>query len=168
MMASSGMVGESIKTEREKFKKQEYWEERYKTEESFDWFCELSSFEHLLTPHLNCTDRILNLGCGNSKLTFSLYERGYRNIDSIDFSATVIERMKERSLDLSMPSLRWHVMDMLDLGFDRESFDVVLDKGSLDALMVDQEDVWNPKQEVIEQVEKALNEVGLPLTVSSN
>ena len=68
--------------------------------------------------------------------------------------------MKERSLALAMPSLKWQVMDMLHLEFDSESFDVVLDKGSLDALMVNQGDVWNPKQEVIERAEKALSEVG--------
>ena len=50
-------------------------------------------------------------------------------------------------------------MDMLELAFDSGSFDVVLDKGSLDALMVDQGDVWNPKQEVIRRVEKAIAEV---------
>ena len=50
-------------------------------------------------------------------------------------------------------------MDMLDLAFDSGSFDVVLDKGSMDALMVDQGDVWNPKQEVISRVEKAIGEV---------
>ena len=88
MMAVSsqgGVSGSTKKTElkeKEKFKKQHYWEQRYRTEESFDWFCELPSFEHLLTPHMNFTDRILNLGCGNSTLSFSLYERGYRNIYS--------------------------------------------------------------------------------------
>ena len=171
-VSSQGDVSGSTKKteleEKEKFKKQHYWEQRYRTEESFDWFCELPSFEHLLTPHVNFTDRILNLGCGNSTLSFSLYERGHRNIDNIDFSQTVIERMKERSLALSVPSLKWHVMDMLHLEFDSETFDVVLDKGSLDALMVDQGDVWNPKQEVIERVEKALSEVGVLMTVSYN
>lgn len=151
------VISDSKQSEREKFKKKVYWEERYEKEEHFDWFCELPSFEHLLLQHLVHTDRILNLGCGNSNLSASLCAKGYRNIDSIDFSETVIAKMKERSL--AMPTLKWHVMDMLELMFDSESFDVVIDKGSIDALMVDQEDVWNPKQEVIKRVEKALAEV---------
>lgn len=158
VLSSSGV---SDKVEREKFKTKHYWDERYKNEETFDWFGELSSFEHLLFQHLNPTDRILNLGCGNSSLSTSLYMKGYQHIDNIDFSSTVISKMKEQTL-IKMPNMKWHVMDMLDLKFDSETYDVVLDKGSIDALMVDQEDVWNPKQEVINNVEKALQEVGLP------
>ena len=161
MAESASVTRDSQKLEREKFKKKLYWEERYKTEENFDWFCELPSFEYLLFRHLNQTDRILNLGCGNSSLSASLHARGYRNIDNIDFSETVIAKMREQSV--AMPNLKWHVMDMLDLRFDNGSFDVVLDKGNMDALMVDQEDVWNPNQEVIRRVEKALAEVRLLL-----
>lgn len=150
---------DSKRTEKEKFKEKQYWEERYETEETFDWFCQLSSFEHLLFQHIKPSDCILNLGCGNSNLSASLYERGYQNIDNIDFSQTVISRMKAKTLH-TMPNMRWHLMDMLELAFDSDSFDVVLDKGSIDALMVDQGDVWNPKQEVISRVEKAISEVG--------
>ena len=149
---------DSKRAEREKFKEKQYWDERYETEEHFDWFCQLSSFEHLLFQHVKPSDRILNLGCGNSSLSASLYEKGYQNIDNIDFSQTVISSMKERT-QYMMPKMRWHVMDMLELAFDSGSFDVELDKGSLDALMVDQGDVWNPKQEVIRRVEKAIAEV---------
>ena len=145
------------KKEREKFKEKSYWEERYQSEESFDWFCDLSSFDHLLSQHVQHTDRILNLGCGNSNLSTSLYQRGYKNIENVDFSETVIARMKDKSS--SLPELKWHVMDMLDLQFDRESFDVVLDKGSIDSLMVDQSSAWNPERRVIERVERALAEV---------
>ena len=161
MMAGSDLLmsrANSKKTEREKFKEKYYWDERYKTEEDFDWFCQLSSFEHLLFQHVKPSDRILNLGCGNSSLSTSLYERGYQNIDNIDFSQTVISRMKERTI-YAMPKMKWHIMDMLELAFERDSFDVVLDKGSMDALMVDQGDVWNPKQEVINRVETAISEV---------
>lgn len=156
---------DSRRTEREKFKEKQYWDERYETEENFDWFCQLSSFEHLLFQHIKPSDRILNLGCGNSSLSASLYEKGYQNIDNVDFSQTVISRMKEKTLYV-MPNMRWHVMDMLDLAFDGGSFDVVLDKGSMDALMVDQGDVWNPKQEVVSRVEKAIAEVSLLMEYS--
>ena len=61
--------------------------------------------------------------------------------------------------------MNWHVMDMLDLKFCDEMFDVVLDKGSIDSLLVDQKDVWNPQQEVRERVEKALSEVFVGLQI---
>lgn len=148
----------SKRAEREKFKEKQYWDERYETEETFDWFCQLSSFEHLLFQHIEPSDRILNLGCGNSSLSASLYVKGYENIENMDFSQTVISRMKER-MCYAMPNMKWHVMDMLDLAFDSGGFDVVLDKGSMDSLLVDQGDVWRPRQEVIRRVEKAIAEV---------
>ena len=88
---------DSKRVEREKFKNKQYWDKRYETEDSFDWFCQLSSFEHLLFQHINPSDRILNLGCGSSSLSASLYDKGYQNVDNIDFSQTVISRMKERT-----------------------------------------------------------------------
>ncbi len=54
----------------------------------------------------------------------------------------------------SLIAMTWHVMNMLDLQFDNEIFDVVLDKGSIDALQVDQGDVWNPQPEVKLQLNK--------------
>ena len=166
-MAEAGLIRNStMKAEREKFKEKIYWEERYKNEEDFDWFCKLASFEDLLFQQLKRTDRVLNLGCGNSSLSASLYEKGYQEIVNIDFSDTVISKMRERYS--RMPSPKWFVMDMLDLKFDSGSFDVVLDKGSIDSLMVDQGDVWNPRQEVIRMAEKALREVWLLMIVNSN
>ena len=145
----------------EKYKKCEYWDERYQTEDSFDWFHDLSAFEHLLTQHVKKTDRILVLGCGNSTLSERLYQRGFTDIDNIDFSEVVIEKMRERTRN--MTQMKWHVMDMLELKFEACRFDVVIDKGSVDSLMVDQGDVWNPRREVICRVEKALEEVCVQL-----
>ena len=35
-------------------------------------------------------------------------------------------------------------MDMLSMTFADDSFDVIIDKATMDALMVDEGDVWNP------------------------
>ncbi len=43
--------------------------------------------------------RLLIIGCGNSSLGHDLYEDGgggYKNIDNIDYSAVVIERMAKK------------------------------------------------------------------------
>jgi hypothetical protein len=52
-------------------------------------------------------------------------------------------------------------MDVRDLKMlkDDESFDIVIDKGTMDALMCDEGDVWNPKPEVIENVSKEVDQV---------
>ncbi len=117
----------------------------------------MQSFEHLLFKHLNRSDSILNLGCGNSNLSQSLYLKGYKNIINIDFSEIVVKKMREKTA--AMVDMKWEVMDMLDLKYGAESFDVVLDKGSIDSLLVDQGSVWNPDPKVIDKVERALSEV---------
>ncbi len=139
------------------YKRQSYWNERYAEEESYDWFCDISAFKHLFCRDVKAGDRILVLGSGNSTLSGKLYQHGYTHIDNIDFSPVVTQKMSERMRRMS--GMRWHTMDMLELGFEDGSFDAVVDKGSIDVLMVDQGSVWSPKEEVVKTTEKALMEV---------
>lgn len=139
-----------------KYKEQDYWDDRFESEDEYDW---LASFQ-VIWPYLknylkNKDDRILIVGCGNSKFSEQLYDQGYENIYNIDFSANVISRMKSKH-EKSRPKMQWIVMDMTNLIFSEDilPFDVVIDKASMDALMVDEGDVWNPKTEVIEIVDK--------------
>ncbi len=71
-----------------------------------------------------------------------------------------------------MGSLRWEVADMLSLPFADTSFDVVLEKGSMDVLFVDNDSPWNPRPEVVTRVHKMLAEahrsVVLMLLLPSN
>src|SRR5690348_16387845 len=50
-------------------------------------------------------------------------------------------------------------MDMIDLQFDSGSFDVVIDKCAMDALLVTRQDHWDPEHELLEESEKYLNGV---------
>jgi len=50
-------------------------------------------------------------------------------------------------------------MDIRDLKFNSETFDVVIDKGTMDAMMAVKGDVWNPPQQVIEDCTAEVNEV---------
>lgn len=76
--------------------------------------------------------RILNLGCGNSKLARDLFSLGYTNLVNVDYSAVVIDRMKQKH-----PDMTWMVMDVRALNIDDGTFDVVLDKGTMDAIQAD-------------------------------
>lgn len=84
---------------------------------------------------------------------------GFKDILNVDYSEKVIEMMKERTRD-TFPSLQWATMDfrsMSELG--DSSFDVVLDKGSLDALWSDGGSQWDPSECVLADISAALNEV---------
>ena len=50
-------------------------------------------------------------------------------------------------------------MNVLDLKFPDDSFDVAIDKGTMDALMVEVKDVWNPPETVVQNVLLELSEV---------
>ena len=139
------------------YKKKEYWDERFEHEDAYDWLVTFDQMKNSLLKHLKSSDRILMLGCGNSTLSGDLYDAGYKNIVNMDYSPIVIDRMREKYADRS--EMTWEVMDMKDLTFESNSFDIVLDKGSLDALMVDEGDVWNPEESVIIDIDKVLQGV---------
>lgn len=48
-------------------------------------------------------------------------------------------------------TLRWHCMDMMNMEFEEGSFDVVIDKATMDVVMTDNEDPWNPSEAVQER-----------------
>jgi len=50
------------KNSSECYSKKEYWDERYRSEESFDWFVKYDSFRHLIYGKISAESRILNLG----------------------------------------------------------------------------------------------------------
>lgn len=45
-----------------RYKDVDYWDERYKTEHSYDWLGGFSKFQHLLEPHIKKEDSIMILG----------------------------------------------------------------------------------------------------------
>lgn len=131
------------------FKEQDYWEERFADEEKYDWLLSFEQLQIHLTPLLDVNERILIVGCGNSGLSAGLYDLGFKNITNIDFSETVVEKMKMAHSE-QRPLMQWITMDMTDMNFEPMSFDVVIDKASMDALMVDEGDVWNPQESTID------------------
>ncbi|WVQ69170.1 uncharacterized protein L199_007386 [Kwoniella botswanensis] len=143
----------------------EYWEQRYANEadgRTFDWFLSptylLPLFEELTSISTSTNNvkgkgkgkdtRILTLGCGNSALGEVLYDNGWESIVNIDYSKIVIDQMKDRH-SVSRPKMEWLEMDILDLGFEDESFDMVVDKGTMDAMLTTKGDPWNPDEKDI-------------------
>ena len=62
-----------------------------------------------------------------------MWEDGFTYIDSCDYSQVVIDKMREVYRDI--PPLQFHVQDVRQMTFPSASFDVVLDKGTLDAIL---------------------------------
>ncbi|PVV02673.1 hypothetical protein BB560_002859 [Smittium megazygosporum] len=89
-------------------------------------------------------------------LSEDMYNDGYHRITNTDFSPIVISQMSQRCEHLQM---EWQVMDILDLKYDDESFDVIIDKGTMDALMCEKGDVWDPPESLVATVKKEVDGV---------
>ncbi|KAF2288904.1 hypothetical protein GH714_022663 [Hevea brasiliensis] len=134
------------------FTSKENWDKFFTirgSDDSFEWYAEWTELrqpllslldgapptgDHDNTLHPNFWVQILVPGCGNSRLSEHLYDAGFKDITNIDFSKVVISDMLRRNVR-GRPGMRWRVMDMTSMQFADETFDAILDKGGLDALM---------------------------------
>lgn len=138
-----------------KFKRQDYWDARFQQEEKYDWLVTYAQVRASLLPHLrqNPAQRILVVGCGNSTFSADLYDDGFHNITNIDFSSVVIDNMRAAH-EKQRPEMQWVTMDMCAMTFPADSFDLVLDKAAMDALLVDEGDCWDPEPRVVDDVHR--------------
>jgi len=96
------------------------------------------------------TDKILNIGCGNSKLSADLSEEGYEDITNIDFSTKVITIMEQLYKE-KFPKMKFQVCDVLDMkDFQNGSFNTILDKGTLDCILCGDNSVPNASKMMAE------------------
>ncbi|CAL8281663.1 unnamed protein product [Lota lota] len=135
----------------------DYWDERYRAERCFDWFGDFSTFKHLLETLVCKEDSILVLGCGNSAMSGEMYDAGYRRITNIDFSSVCVTAMAARHA--RCPGMTWRQMDARQLDFPDASFDIVLEKATLDALMVEEKDPWKVSPQTACLIHQVLTEV---------
>jgi len=122
------------------YKDVEYWDSRYKVEQRYDWLADYGGVKHLLEDKLKKFKKdakILHLGCGNSSLPLDLYKDGWTNITNIDISEVVVDRMKEQHRQMD-----WITMDMTNMTFSDDTFDIVLEKATLDSLLVEDKSPW--------------------------
>ncbi|XP_057851602.1 uncharacterized protein LOC131061789 [Cryptomeria japonica] len=137
----------------------QYWDERFVEEDHYEWFKEYSHFRHLVSLHVKSSDKVLELGCGSSQMCEGLYWDGITQITCIDISSVAVEKMQKRLTAKGLHGVQILVTDMLSLPFESESFDVVIEKGTMDVLLVDSGDPWNPKPETVNKVNAMLRGV---------
>lgn len=121
------------------FSTTEYWDSFFtKRESTFEWYGNYENLKRLLTKYISPKDVILMSGCGNSNLSLNLYLDGFINMTSVDNSEVVIANMNKKHKD-KYPGLVYEIKDILNTKYIDEKFSVVIDKGTLDALMPDAE-----------------------------
>nr|GMD07116.1 methyltransferase-like protein 13 [Ipomoea batatas] len=136
-----------------------YWDERFAQEDHYEWFKDYSHFRHLILQHIQPDSSVLELGCGNSQLCEELYRDGINELTCIDLSPIAVEKMKNRLLSKGYKEIKVLEADMLDLPFEDQCFDIVIEKGTMDVLFVDSGDPWNPHPVTVDKVMAMLKEV---------
>ncbi|KAK9469218.1 S-adenosyl-L-methionine-dependent methyltransferase [Lipomyces arxii] len=152
-------------SEVDRLQTKEYWDRRYQKDDensTFDWFKTFTDLEPFFRQHIEWDEspnlKLVMLGCGNSTLSKDLYDAGLKHIANIDFASTCIEQMGE--LYKNDKGMTWQVMDVRDMvAFADNTFDVAIDKGTLDALLSYTGSVWDIPVEIKESTAKYMDEV---------
>ncbi|XP_017873074.1 PREDICTED: methyltransferase-like protein 13 [Drosophila arizonae] len=139
---------------REEFGQTDYWNEFFKKrgEKAFEWYGEYIELCDQIHKYIKPADKILMLGCGNSKLSMDMYDTGFRDITNIDISSVAVKKMIDLNTK-TRPDMKFIKMDATRMSFPDESFSVALDKGTLDAIFV------NDSAETKEIVDRYFTEI---------
>jgi SAM-dependent methyltransferase len=119
------------------FGKQEYWEGFYKEQgaDSFSWYAEWKDLEPLISEWIPPESKVLIPGVGIDSLVRDMYDAGYEQLTAFDYAPESIAHCQtmlepDRAVDL-------RTADARDLAcYASESFDAVIDKGTLDAVFL--------------------------------
>ena len=138
----------------------EYWEQQYEKcrersdfkEYRFDWYLSFKGiFREMLLEHIPKTknEKILHLGSGNSSLEESLWKEGWTNITNIDYCKNVIDDMRQQCIPFH--GLQFILMDCRNMSqFAEASFDVIIEKGTLDTVFCSLSGVDNARKAISE------------------
>lgn len=106
-------------------------------------------------------------------MSIDMFRDGIPQITCSDLSTVAIEQMRKRLEAESCQGVNLVVADMLNLPFKDNSFDAVIEKGTMDVLFVNGGDPWNPKPETkelvssfLEGVHRVLSSDGVFISVS--
>ena len=144
-----------------------YWDRAYNVgvyKETFDWLEDWSSLKGIIEPRIGKQDKILNIGCGNSCLTEDMYDNGYHNIVNMDFSPIVIDQMQSKNI--SRHKMVYEVGDCMNMKYQSQEFDVVIDKGTLDAISCGGKGSYVNMARTLFEVQRVLKPGGICFLIS--
>ncbi|NXN80288.1 MET13 protein, partial [Bombycilla garrulus] len=145
-----------------------YWDRFFRQRgQPFEWYGAFPDLCPFLHKYVRPRDKVLVVGCGNSELSEQMYDTGLcEDIINIDISNAVIRQMRERSAG-TRPRMSYLLMDMLHMDFPDGHFQVVLDKGTLDALLTNEERATLAKvEQMFAEISRVLQVGGRYLCVS--
>jgi ubiquinone/menaquinone biosynthesis C-methylase UbiE len=121
----------------EKYSSKQYWNERYQKGQNHQWYFSYEELKPILNNILQSDDKLLEIGCGDKPTVISLQSEGHQGlIYAIDYSINIINKLNtSKLLSDNNKSIKYSCMDARNLTFPDYFFDLVLDKGTCDAMM---------------------------------
>ncbi|KAK4515055.1 uncharacterized protein ATC70_002665 [Mucor velutinosus] len=122
--------------------------------------------------------RMIDLGCGNGHLLLELSNEGYKNLHGIDYSESAITLAKSVAKQRELEWIQYDAVDFLtnpDWFLPNDKYNVVLDKGTYDAISLHPDQVQakkdgvaGPREKYVESVHRMMAPKGLFLITSCN
>ncbi|XP_005103862.1 eEF1A lysine and N-terminal methyltransferase [Aplysia californica] len=143
-----------LPTSHTEFSQPDYWDRFFKKRGKipFEWYGEYPQLSHVIHKYITPSNLVLVVGCGNSALSENMYDNGLQNLVNIDISDVVIRQMTDRH-KVKRPKMTFEKVDVTQMAYTDMHFNAVLDKGTLDALLVSEE------KDVIENIHRMFAEV---------
>ena len=117
----------------------DYWNSRYKggAMSNFAWYCGLDALKPLLSPLLADASSVLEIGCGDCPLARELRADGFAGeLVAVDYAAACVRELRaEQQRRPPAARVRYDEADARALAYRAASFDLVLDKGTVDATL---------------------------------
>ncbi|KAL5158233.1 Methyltransferase-like protein 13 [Glycine soja] len=109
-----------------------YWDNRYSNEPGpFDWYQKYLTLAPITNLYVPPAQPVLVVAFSEGMVV----DGGYTDVVNIDISSVVIKAMKTKHQDC--PKLKFMKMDARDMSdFESGSFGAVIDKGTLDSILV--------------------------------
>ena len=79
----------------------------------------------ILEKYASKESKIIDIGCGAGRTTFSLYRLGYRDIIGIDIADILIDKAKDYC-ELFRCDIRFEKMDASNMSYQNNTFDIAL------------------------------------------
>ena len=93
-----------------------------------------------------------------------MYDEGYHNIFNMDISSICIDQMIERN-KTQRPVMKWEVMDVRELKYESNKFDLIVDKSTIDALLCGDNAYLNVAT-MMKECQRTLKEGGYYVAIS--
>ena len=141
--------------------KQSYWNKRFETEDSFEWFGDCTRLFPTL-DRLFCSSPatiLLHLGCGSSSLAEEMFKRKHcQFIYNVDYSFHILD--KRRQINQNECPIDWITIDVRSMPLLPNYFDTIIEKGTLDVFFIGHEhQLWNPSVELQKKLDLILTQI---------